>query len=107
MFFFQSNLWIFSQQNSIRILLCIITAFTYRVCVCVCVCVCGLGRVRAPASITTHGGNPWVAVLYTWALVQVSDGVWLSLLTNTHTHTHTHKHTHIHTTPIQIGREHV
>ncbi|XP_076145941.1 solute carrier family 12 member 9-like isoform X1 [Alosa pseudoharengus] len=28
------------------------------------------GRLLAPASITTQAGNPWVAVLYTWALVQ-------------------------------------
>ncbi|XP_030630823.1 solute carrier family 12 member 9-like [Chanos chanos] len=28
------------------------------------------GWVLAPASITSPAGNPWVAVLYTWALVQ-------------------------------------
>nr|XP_042701947.1 solute carrier family 12 member 9-like [Chrysemys picta bellii] len=30
------------------------------------------GIILAPAKIVSKGGNPWVAVLYTWALVQVS-----------------------------------
>ncbi|XP_006112150.2 solute carrier family 12 member 9 isoform X1 [Pelodiscus sinensis] len=29
------------------------------------------GIILAPAKIVSKGGNPWVAVLYTWALVQV------------------------------------
>ncbi|TFJ97433.1 G patch domain-containing protein 11 [Platysternon megacephalum] len=29
------------------------------------------GIVLAPAKIVSKGGNPWVAVLYTWALVQL------------------------------------
>uniref|UniRef100_W5N7I6 Solute carrier family 12 member 9 n=1 Tax=Lepisosteus oculatus TaxID=7918 RepID=W5N7I6_LEPOC len=29
------------------------------------------GRPLAPAKVTSSSGNPWVAVLYTWALVQV------------------------------------
>lgn len=30
------------------------------------------GLVLAPAKIVSKGGNPWGAVLYTWALVQVT-----------------------------------
>ncbi|XP_026582254.1 solute carrier family 12 member 9-like [Pseudonaja textilis] len=30
------------------------------------------GLVLAPAKIVSRGGNPWVAVLYTWGLAQVS-----------------------------------
>lgn len=31
------------------------------------------GLPLAPAAITSNSGNPWVAVLYTWGLAQVSE----------------------------------
>lgn len=36
-----------------------------------CLSVC-TGVVLAPAKVVSRGGNPWGAVLYSWALVQVS-----------------------------------
>lgn len=37
------------------------------------VCVrCFSGLPLAPAAVKSRSGNPWVSVLYTWALVQVS-----------------------------------
>lgn len=37
----------------------------------VLMCFCLSGLPLAPAAITSRSGNPWVSVLYTWALVQV------------------------------------
>lgn len=52
--------WLFSCQEFLKI------------CKICCFQPCTLGKVLSLAKKTSHSGNPWVSVLISWFLVQVS-----------------------------------